>query len=150
MARAAKRRGGGGEPRFYGLMLACGGSLAASPGSALALTLWLLPGLLLWLAERTPGRPAARCLLLAGGAAALPGLAQVWSDGGGLGDAAALATDPRRWALPWAAQSAAWLLTQVVPAITAALAEAAARRQGARLRAARARLETEWSLDDPS
>jgi hypothetical protein len=142
---AARPRQRSGGPTLA--LLAAATLAAAAPAVALSAAVWLLPGIFVWIAERTPGRPLARCLLLAGLAGALPALVRLWSQPADLAGAASDAITLRACALPWAAQAAGWLCAQLIPVLTGAAERAATRSRLRALESARRRLMTEWSFE---
>lgn len=146
-AAEAAARAGPARGRFYLAGLACGAAVALATSSVLLAAALLLPGLLAWLAERAPERPMARAMLLFGCAGALPSLAALWSGPGDLWTAVDAALDPHALARAWAAQAAGWLAAELLPVAGRLIADTTAARRVRLLRAERARLADEWSLE---
>ncbi len=127
------------------------GALAtlATPTAVLAGVL-LAPGLLALLLDPTPGRTAARPVLLCGVAASLHPLLALWDGGGGMDAGLGLAADLPTLGTAWAAQGLGWLACELSPLAVALVQTARVRAQAARLRAERVALEEEWGLPPPT
>ena len=128
------------------LGMACGGAAALAPAAMAMLAILLAPGVLAAAADTTPGRAAARPVVLLGAAAAIAPLARLWADGASLPNAITLACAPRTLALAWSLQGAAWLAAEALPALVRLLLDGNARAQTAALRRARHALEEEWGI----
>jgi len=149
-AHAAKRpaarpgRGLGSAVWLQGL--ACGAVIALATPTAVLGGLLLAPGIGVLLLEPHAGRLAARVALLCGVAAAAAPMAALWQAGLGVSGAMAAASDPTVLAGCWAAQAAGWLLAQLAPVLLRLAFDARAAAAAARLRAERARYESEWEI----
>jgi hypothetical protein len=129
--------------------LGLGALAVAAPGVAVLACLLLLPGLVA-MAVAGPGwRVEARSVLLAGIAAAIAPLLALWHDGTGLDGAAQLLGRGEALPLAWGAAGLAWLLAEAVPLVLAAILEALAASQLARLREEHAALAAAWNLPAP-
>jgi hypothetical protein len=126
--------------------LACGAVVALATPVAVLAALLLAPGFAALLLEREPGRPAARLALLCGAAASAAPAVGVWQAGLGVAGAVTAAADPPVLAASWAAQAAGWLLAQLAPLLVRLALDAHAMANTARLRAERARYESEWGI----
>lgn len=133
--------------RFGWILVGVAVVTAAAPAECLCAVVWLFPGLLTAMAERAPGRPLTRCLLLAGVAGSSPAFLAIWRAAPDLHTAALLAVSPPRLAAPWAAQAAAWLVTQCVGIAMSEVEKAAVAARVRTLEAARRRIMTEWAFD---
>ncbi len=129
-------------PMLQGVIL---GALAilATPSAVLAVVL-LLPTAMAMAADRLPGRPVGRTVLLFGLAGACMPLSLLWRSGHGFDAALALATDLRTVSIGWAAQAAGWLVAQLLPIVIGLYLEAEARAEIALLDRRRAATAAEW------
>ena len=131
-------------PVVQGLL--CGIFAAAATPTALLAAALLTPSIGIWLLEREPGRPVARCMALCGMAAAAFPLATLWGTGHRLETTLALLADPATVALAWAAQGGGWLLAEMLPLLLSAVSTLQAAARVRALQAARTRLEEEWGI----
>ncbi|MBW4093482.1 MAG: hypothetical protein HIU82_20640 [Proteobacteria bacterium] len=129
--------------------LLCGALVAMAPALAVLLVVLLAPSLLALALERTSGRPVLRSVALCNASGCVAPVRALWAAGHGLAAATALLGDPRLLASAWAAGAAGWLLAELFPFGLRLVLDAAAAAQAARLRARRARLTAEWSLEPP-
>jgi hypothetical protein len=130
--------------------LACGVVATLATPTAVLAGLLLAPAVLTYMLDTRDGRALTRTVLLAGLAAAAQPLTTLWGGGHTMDLALRLVADPSHFGLAWAAQGVGWLLAEALPlAITASYNVQTAAR-AARLRAARAALEHEWSLPPPA
>ncbi len=128
--------------------LACGTCVALAPGPSMLVGVLLAPAIAMLMVDRTPGRPAARAVLLCGAAASVGPLTMLWRMGGAnTGNSLAMLSDPAVFSGPWAACAAGWLLTQMLPIGIRVVLEATSLSRAARLRAERERLAAEWGLE---
>jgi len=127
--------------------MGCALVLVFATPSAILATVLLLPTAMAWVADRQPGHPTARAVLLFGLAASCQPLNLLWRAGDQLGDAILLGSDIHGLAVAWAAQAGGWLLTQTVPLALGRLADAKANVVLGRLRRRQADLLEEWRPD---
>ena len=128
--------------------LACGTCVALAPGPSMLVGVLLAPAIAMLVVDRTPGRPAARAVLLCGAAASVGPLTMLWRMGGAnTGNSFAMLSDPAVFSGPWAACAAGWLLTQILPIGIRVALEATSLARAARLQAQRERLAAEWGLE---
>jgi hypothetical protein len=132
----------------FGLALA--GAAAVAPPSAVLAGVLLAPALLALLADRAPGRPVGRCVLLFALAGAIPALFALWRAGHGMAMAVALLGETTPVLRAWGAAGLGWLVAELAPPLARVAMEALAARAAQRLRAARSEAEREWSPDDAS
>jgi hypothetical protein len=142
---AAKPARGRAVPGWL-LGLACGAAVTLATPSAVMAGLLLAPGLMALVLDREPGRPAARAALMCGAAAAAVPVLGLWQSGLGVAGAVTAASDPEVLAGCWAAQAAGWLVAQLTPLLVRLGLDAAAAATAVRLRAERARYESEWGI----
>ena len=134
---------GRGLSRLIGLALVAAVAISATP-SALLVAVLLLPTVLAWIADRQPGRPCARVVMLFGAAAACPDLDRLWQLGNELDVAIVLATDIRQLAIAWAGQAGGWLLIQLLVFVSGQAADARNTLTSSRLMRRRETLLAEW------
>jgi hypothetical protein len=157
MAKSAGRQGG--RSLFWVQGLACGILVATAAPLALVLAVAFAPAGLAALAgplalggageEQGPedgGRRLAGVMLVYGLAAALPWLEALWGAARNWALALDLLGGMRLVGVCWAAQAAAWLLSEAAPFVARLVMETQVRARQARLREARGRLQEEWGL----
>ncbi len=105
----------------------------------------LLPMLMSWATDASPGRPVTRAVLLFGLAASCPTLVSLWSEGDRMADAVALGTEIPTLAISWAAQAGGWLLTQLLPLLVSVAINRNTQAAIARLERRRADMLQEWN-----
>lgn len=122
-----------------------------APYSAFSCAVVLLPAAMAWIADREPGRPTARVVLLFGLAAACAPFDMLWhANHGSAGPPALiLAVDVKTLAVAWAAEAGGWLLTQLLPLLIGAWAEAQTQAQIKAIAVRKINLLQEWT-DTPS
>ena len=161
MAKAAKAaKAGGGRSWLWAQGLACGIVVATAAPLALVLAVAFAPAGLAALAgplalggageEEAPedgGRKLAGVMLVYGLAAALPWLEALWGAARNWGMALDLLAQMRLVGVCWAAQAAAWLLSEATPFVARLVLETQVRARESRLREARVRLQEEWGLE---
>lgn len=143
VAKAGKR----GASRLWlwlAVLAAMMATMLAPANAALGMML-LLPTAMAWIADRAPGRPTARVVLLFGLAAACAPFDTLWHTGGRLPTAVALAADVRILAIAWVAQAGGWLLTQLLPLLIGSWAEAQTQARINSRANRKAELLHEWS-----
>jgi uncharacterized membrane protein len=123
----------------------CGILAAVVPGIACMLGVLLLPGLLIYATESTPGRPVARAMLLMGAAAVIMPMRTVWAHGMSLAAALDVLGDPAVPLLAWTAGGAGWLLIEVADIVATYIGRAKDRSTARRLEEERAALGEEWT-----
>ncbi len=133
--------------------LACGALATLATPLAALLAVLLLPGFLVLLIDRVPGKPVARAMLLCGAAASVAPARQLWDHGLSMDNSLDLIANMLVVSGAWAAAAAGWLLAELAPVVVLLVLEATTRRRLAELRGARARLAADWGLaaaeDDP-
>ncbi|MBS0560944.1 MAG: hypothetical protein JSR21_12890 [Proteobacteria bacterium] len=131
--------------------LACGAVAVALPALAALLAVLLAPAMIALLLDRQPGKPIARCLVMAGLAAAMPALRRAWEAGLGTQSLQDVLSDPMTLGTVWSAAAAGWLAAELAPLAVRAALEGWARVRIARLRAEAARLGEAWEdIEDQS
>ena len=115
-----------------------------APPTAVLATILLLPAMMAWVADASPGRPTVRAVVLFGLAASCGPLDMLWRSGNRIDTTIMLISDLRVLAIAWSAQAGAWLTTQLLPLGIGALLEAETRITLARLQARQQELMSEW------
>ena len=97
----------------------CGALLAFATPTALLIGILLAPALATAAVEQGPLRGTTRAVALCGAAATLSPAWRLWMQGGQMGAALDLLSDPLTIVLAWGAGACAWAACQVLPAIVA-------------------------------
>lgn len=129
---------------FWAQGLACGVLAASAAPLALALGVALAP---LGLCAAAGAGGLARIMAVYAVAALAPWGWELWAVARDWPGALQLIADGRLPAMAWAAQGAAWLLSQVAPFVARLAMESRVKARAARLRDARARLAADWGLE---
>jgi hypothetical protein len=143
-AKAAKTGGKGGGAMLLLAGLGAGVMLSYALPTALLLGFGLLPAIVAYAFDRSPGRPAARsvaCLNLAGLA---PALETLWRQGATLGNAQELLLSLETLPLAWAGGLVGWALAECLPWLGQFVVDAKAARRRAALAVRRTELAEEW------
>lgn len=146
-AATAKPGSRAGLPWLQGLL--CGIVAAVATPTAVLAGGLLAPAMVLFLLEAAADKPATRCVMLSGLAAATFPLMALWSGGHSMDLAGALLGDPANLLPAWIAQAAGWLAVELAPLAVAALESAQTQARTARLRQERTRLQDAWGIDPP-
>ena len=150
MARAKKPPRAGTSGRIIWVQgLLCGGVLALATPTAILLVGLLAPAALAWHLDRQPGKPVARAVAVCALAGAIGPLAILWRSGHSLTVALAMLGDPFALFPAWAAAGGGWLLADLLPLVLRYSLDIAANARAARLRAERARLQSNWGVSPP-
>ncbi len=126
--------------------LICGGLVAWLPATATLGAILLAPGLIAYIADRSPSRAVGRAVCLFGAVMASHSLLALWHAGNSMAASLGMAGDMRRVASAWAIQAAGWLLVELAPVLTRLVLDAKAQARIATLRRQRVVLEDEWNL----
>eukprot|EP01037_Dinobryon_pediforme_P001817 gene1817-1847_t len=121
--------------------------IAAPPFAALA-ALLLLPAAMAWIADQSPGRPAARAVMMFGLAASCHPFELLWRSGIRMDVTLTLVSELRVLSLAWAAQAGGWLLSQILPILLRAWREGQTRMHLAQLERRKKTLSDEWLEDN--
>jgi hypothetical protein len=156
MARKAEASAGGNgvarQPRQHSLVwlqgLLCGALATLATPTALLLGVLLGPALLAVAFDSEPGRPVGRSVALFSMAASIGPLKTLWLSGHTMQIAVGLVGDLEVVGTAWSAAAAGWLLAQILPIAVRTVLEALGLARSAQLKAERARLVSEWGLDD--
>lgn len=140
---AKPRKGGGLLVWLQGIL--CGLGIAAVPGAGVLAFGLLVPGLLVLLFDRSPGRALGRAVLIWNLAGAVGTVVAGWHDD--VRDAMQRLSSPTGLFLAWGIAAAGWLVAQLVPVIVELALRSRDMAQARVLRAERREYEEEWSLD---
>lgn len=146
MSAASRPRRRRGSSWIWLQGLASGALLTLATPLALLLGALLLPGLVMLIIDRHPGKPVARAMLFAGAAVAIGPVEALWAAGFSLANALDVLSDVTSLGGAWAAAALAWLGAELAPLIAGTLYDFAWRRRDAELARRRAELEEEWGL----
>ncbi|WP_428485741.1 hypothetical protein [Rhodopila sp.] len=127
--------------------LGCGGMIAVAPDIAAAVLLLLLPGVVGWLLDPTPGKAIGRTMLLFQGAASIHPIVSIWFQCDGLDACVAMAADRRTVLVVLLAAGFGFVLTQILPMALKLLDDGRIRIRRARLVAERQKIVEEWELE---
>ena len=112
---AAKPRTGRGGSSLWLQGLVCGVVLTFATPAALLACVLLAPALLASIADRSPGRPVVRAVLLYGTAVALKPLWHLCLTGDSMDTALAIMSDPMTIGACWLGAALGWALCEVLP-----------------------------------
>jgi hypothetical protein len=124
--------------------MVCGAILTfATPAALLGGTL-LAPALIALLADREPGRPVLRAVLLFGGAVSLDPLWHLGLSGDSMSTALEILSDPTMLAFAWLAAAFGWALCEVLPVLIENASRFAEAARVSSWNAELKRIEDEW------
>ena len=121
--------------------------ILATPTAVLAMCL-LMPALLSFVADREPGRPVTRAVLLFGSAGSCAPFVALWRTSHGMADMWLLVGDIRTLAIAWSAQALGWLIAEILPFLMGLIGEAQTRIEINRMQKRREALMQEWHSTD--
>jgi len=148
MAKTSKVRSAGGKPigKTTALMIVCGAIafiIAALP-SVIILVVGMVPTIVAYIIDLTPGRYAARCVAGLNIAGVVPFLNRLWGSTNDMAAAINIVTDVYAWLAFYAASGVGWLLFSSLPGIVASFKTYSARRHANALRSRLEELKEEW------
>jgi hypothetical protein len=142
----APRAGGKRIGKSTALMFVCGGIafvIAALP-SVVILAVGMIPTIVAYIIDLTPGRYAARCVAGLNIAGVVPFLNRLWTSTNDMAAAIDIVTDVYAWLAFYAASGVGWLLFSSLPSIVASFKTYSARRHANALRGRLEELREEW------
>lgn len=107
----------------------------------------MVPTLVAFVVDRTPGKPLVTAVGLMNVCGTMPGLVELWQDGQAYAAAARIATDPFFWAAAYGAAGVGWLIFLSLPPILTSFYGAVTGRRIAALRKRQAALVATWGED---
>tara|TARA_R110000868_G_scaffold100722_7_gene277149 strand:- start:5672 stop:6223 length:552 start_codon:yes stop_codon:yes gene_type:complete len=148
MANKAKSSKNGARPTGKGtaLMIVCGGFafvIAALP-TVIVLLIGMIPSIVAYIIDLTPGRYAARCVAGLNIAGVVPFLNRMWTSTNDLPAAMEVVTDVYAWLAFYAASGVGWMLFVSLPSFVASFKTYSAKRRANALRERLDKLKDEW------
>ncbi|MBB3174300.1 hypothetical protein FHR90_002141 [Endobacter medicaginis] len=144
-ARTAPAPGARRLPAFLWLKgVLCGAVLMVSPATMIVIAALFAPLVAIVATDASPSRATTRTAILFALAASLRLLVSLWSSGGDVATAIAMARDPRSLLCGWLAIGAAWLLLEVISIVLRLAFEISARMAETRHRSEIETLLAEW------
>jgi len=132
--------------RSTALMIVCGviAFIIAALPSVIILLVGMIPTIVSYIIDLTPGRYAARCVAGLNIAGVVPFLNRLWTSTNDLPAAIIIVTDVYAWLAFYAASGVGWLLFTSLPGIVASFKTYSAKRNANALRARLEELKGEW------
>lgn len=130
------------------LALAGGGLIALSPDIALPLTVLLLPALLAFIMDRSPGCGLARAIVMFQAAACVHPVVDAWYRCTGIDGCMTFLAEWPTVLRVWLAAAGAWVLAQLLPLGLKIMDDYRLQRRRVVLVAKREALVAEWGLDE--
>ncbi len=118
-----------------------------SPPTVMVLWVGMIPTIVAFVVDRTPGRSAAVCVGAPNFAGVLPFLLQIWLQNHSAQAAEAVLTNVFALIVMYGAAAIGWILFAMVPSIVGASRNVMAQRRVAQLRARQKELIEEWGAD---
>lgn len=148
MAKKIKtpRAGGKRVGKSTAMMIVCGiiAFIIAALPSVIIILVGMIPTIVAYIIDLTPGRYAARCVAGLNIAGVVPFLNRLWSSTNDLPAAIGIVTDVYAWLAFYAASGVGWLLFASLPGIVASFKTYSAKRQANALRERLEELKEEW------
>lgn len=148
MAKKTKVQKTGGRRigKSTALMIFCGliAFIIAALPSVIVVVVGMIPTLVAYIIDLTPGRYAAKCVAGLNIAGVVPFLNRLWSSTNDLPAAIGVVTDVYAWLAFYAASGVGWLLFVSLPGIVASFKTYSAKRQANVLRSRLEELREEW------
>lgn len=128
------------------LMVFCGviAFIIAALPSVIIVLVGMIPTVVAYIIDLTPGRYAARCVAGLNIAGVVPFLNRLWTSTNDLPSAIGIVTDVYAWLAFYAASGVGWLLFASLPGIVASFKTYSAKRNANALRARLEELKGEW------
>lgn len=142
----APRPGGKRIGKSTAMMIVCGiiAFIIAALPSVIIILVGMIPTIVAYIIDLTPGRYAARCVAGLNIAGVVPFLNRLWSSTNDLPAAIGIVTDVYAWLAFYAASGVGWLLFASLPGIVASFKTYSAKRQANALRERLEELKDEW------
>ena len=142
----APKRSGKPMSRSMALMIVCGflAFIVAAQPSVTILVIGMIPTLVAYIIDLTPGRYAARCVAGLNIAGVVPFLNRLWESTNDMASAINIITDVYAWLAFYAASGIGWLLFASLPGIVASFKTYSAKRHANALRSRLEELKEEW------
>lgn len=142
----APRTGGKRIGKSTAVMIVCGiiGFIIAALPSVIIILVGMIPTLVAYIIDLTPGRYAARCVAGLNIAGVVPFLNRLWASTNDLPAAIGIVTDVYAWLAFYAASGVGWLLFASLPGIVTSFKTYSAKRNANALRERLEELKEEW------
>ena len=142
----APRAGGKRMGKSTALMIVCGiiAFIIAALPSVIILLVGMIPTIVAYIIDLTPGRYAARCVAGMNIAGVVPFLNRLWTSTNDLPAAINIVTDVYAWLAFYMASGVGWLLFVSLPGIVTSFKTYSAKRSANALRARLEELKDEW------
>ena len=141
-AKARGRRRG--MLKAYLSLLAAAAILLTALPTAIVGVVGMVPTLVTFIVDLTPGRYACRCVGALNFAGVVPFLRELWSGGNNLAAAVRIIGEPNSWLISYGAAAFGWALFLSLPGMIAAFSMLDAKRRVYALRDKQHRLVREW------
>jgi hypothetical protein len=131
------------------MMIICGvfGFIIAALPTVIVLCVGMVPTIVAFIIDLTPGRYAARCVAGVNIAGVVPFMDRLWGSTNDLPAAVGIATDVYAWLAFYAAAGVGWLLFLGLPGLVASYKTFSARRKANALRERLYELKREWGSE---
>ena len=141
-----KRSGPRRISKSMALMMVCGflGFIVAALPTVIILLVGMIPPVVAYIIDLTPGRYAARCVAGLNIAGVVPFLNRLWSSTNDLPAAINVVTDVYAWFAFYAASGVGWMLFVSLPGFVASFKTYSAKRRANVLRERLQELKEEW------
>ncbi len=131
-------------PAVIGLVVVCLGIVIVMLPTVSILVVGMIPMLVCYIVDLTPGRYAFRCVATMNFAGVAPFLRMLWTDGNDMTIAIGIITDPFAWLVFYGTAAFGWGLFFSVPGLVSAVRTLNAERRVNTLRARQNALAEEW------
>ena len=131
-------------PAVIGLVVVCLGIVIVMLPTVSILVVGMIPMLVCYIVDLTPGRYAFRCVATMNFAGVAPFLRMLWTDGNDMTIAIGIITDPFAWLVFYGTAAFGWGLFFSVPGLVSAVRTLNAERRVNTLRARQNALAEDW------
>ena len=131
-------------PAVIGLLVVCLGIVIVMLPTVSILVVGMIPMLVCYIVDLTPGRYAFRCVATMNFAGVAPFLRMLWTDGNDMTIAIGIITDPFAWLVFYGTAAFGWGLFFSVPGLVSVVRTLNAERRVNTLRARQNALAEEW------
>ncbi len=131
------------------MLIVCGvlAFIVAALPSVIVLCVGMIPTLVAFIIDLTPGRYAARCVAGANIAGVVPFIDRLWASTNDLPASVGIVTDVYAWLAFYAASGVGWLLFLGLPGVVAQYKTFSAKRKANALRERIEELKREWGSE---
>lgn len=149
MGKNKRARGRSGSAKKNALFIVCAvlGILVAALPTVIVLCIGMIPTVVAYIIDTTPGRYATKCVAGLNIAGVVPFLDRLWMSTNDVYSAIGIVTDVFAWLAFYVASGIGWLLFMSLPGIVASLKTYNATRRVNSLRERLVELEQEWGSE---